>query len=179
MKKQISFVNIVLIFISLVFFIFWINANDEKSELAQANKELKIDLISEKEVSKIYDLTETFIKKSSIGKHGSLLTGFAKDEYKKALEVSHDHTDYESDVLDSVEIINVSAIKEGTDKAKSYAIYKVSYNNNPNSDAVTTQRIIYLTLIAKWEKINKGYKVYEYKIDLLKDSLDEYLKEIK
>lgn len=178
-QKQITVTNFILGILCMITIFFAIHIDsgkDElKNEIAQLNKELE----EEKESSTIYDKTIEFIKLSSEAKHESLLTGKAKEEYELALEQEGKEDHHHShNTLDKYEIDNIYVVKTDKDKANSYAIFRLYYKNNSNSDSITTQRILTLSLITSWEKTEDGYKVNDYKINLLQDSLDEYLKEV-
>lgn len=180
---KISFTNFVL---GLIIFILVVISSsvyrgqkDLKDEIVRLENELK----EAHEINEIYENTRTFLKLSSEGKHGEFLTGKAKEEYEKALEQEGfgvwegNHTQ-ESDVK-NVEILHISAEKVSDSEAKSNVVYRVFQSNNPYVDNITTQRILTLVLIADWVETKDGYKVYNYKINLLEDSLDEYLRDLQ
>ncbi|MBU8732520.1 hypothetical protein KM915_20950 [Cytobacillus oceanisediminis] len=180
MKINISIGNFILACICLCLIFLAFSFQSDKNELKTEINELKKQIKQEQEAEKVYDKTIEFIEKSSVAKHKSLLTGKALEEFKKAVkEKGHDDDhNHPSNVLDKVEVQNVFTVMESNKQVKSYAIYRVFYNNNPSTDMINTQRILTLTMISYWKNTKDGYKVFDYKIDVLQDSLDEYLKEI-
>lgn len=178
--KKITFTNIILSMLILFISTLYISSFSDKKELEKEIATLESDLKKEKQVATIYDRTNEFIQSSSEAEHGNLLTGQAKKEFQKALEEHGKEEDnHYKNTIDHVEIINIFALKTNENEYKSYAVYRVFYNNNPDTNEITTQRIVDLTLIADWEKENGEFKVFKYKIDILKDSIDEYLKELE
>lgn len=178
-NKKISLLSFGLILVILALSFFTSSLYSGKQDLEKKVSSLKSELEQEQEMKKVSELTREFIEKSSEAKHGDLLTGQAKKDFEKALEEHGAKWDYHGgSVLENVEVRNVFAIRTGDNKARSYAIYQVAYANNPNSDEITTQRLLNLTLIAEWDKTKKGYKVEEYKIEVLKDSLDDYMNQL-
>lgn len=179
-NKEITFTNIILIFVCLILFIIAFTQYTSKGELKTEIETLEKELKSEKEYNLIYEKTKQFINMSSEADHYKMLTGEAKQSYEKALdEEGKDEHNHGERTVDKIEIQNVYATKTDNDKGESYAIYRVFYGNNP--DVVTpigNQRILTLTLHTKWTKEDDEYKVYSYKIDLLKDNLDDHLKEL-
>jgi len=171
--------SVILLIINLVLVIVCVNLYSNTNELKNNIKTLEKELEQEREISKIYSLTDEFIHSSSTASHEDLLTGAAKERFEEAKKERGDHEGHtHQQVLDHVEIIHISAVKTSSTTAKSHAIYKLFYNYNPETDDIATQRILYITLIAEWEKTKNGFKVNDYKINLLKDSIDEYLKEL-
>jgi hypothetical protein len=178
-NKKISLLSFVLFLMILILSFFTSSLLSNQQELEEEILSLKSELEQEQDMEKVSELTKEFIEKSSEAKHGDLLTGQAKKDFKEALEKHGAKWDYHGgSVLENMEVRNVFAIRTGDNKARSYAIYQVAYANNPDSDEITTQRILNLTLIAEWDKTKNGYKVEEYKIELLKDSLDEYMNQL-
>nr|WP_173026416.1 hypothetical protein [Aeromonas sp. Ne-1]AKO69701.1 hypothetical protein [Aeromonas sp. Ne-1] len=150
------------------------SSNDYKNQINDLEKELQ----GQREVENVVALTKEFIEKSSVGQQKDLLTGSAKEMYEKALAnkgISEDeHLENESS-LEDVNIINVFSERNENNSITSYAMYQSIYEMNPNSDTEVSQRIVSFSLTATWDKTKDGYKVSDYKIDLLKDSLDDYL----
>ena len=181
MKKKISYST--FFYWAIIFCLILItlktisHVNEYKSEIKQLENVIK----EEKEIDSIKSLTEEFIEKSSVGQHGELLTGSAREEYEIALKneglEEHEHLEEEGH-LEKYDLINTFSESIDEKTARSYAIYKAYYGNNPNSNSITTQRVLFLSLTADWMKTEDGFKVYNYKIDLLQDSLDEQLKEM-
>lgn len=182
MKLEVTLTNIILTVLILILGIMSLTFYNNQDDLRDEASELREKLKEEQETSLIFEETEEFIKQASVGKHYEFLVGKAKKEYEKALEeLGKDvHLDDHGErVFDSVDVKNIFVKKNGNDKATSYAIYLVKYNNNPDTDNITTQRLISFTLIADWVQTEDGYKVESYKIDLLQDSLDQQLSEME
>lgn len=175
---KISLSNVILIAILLLISFLYYSSFSEKRDLKTEITQLKNELKKEKETSNLYELTKTFIQKSSEAKHGDMLTGQAKQDYQQAIQNKEVNTDQEHNTVDHVDIQNVFVVKTKDEEIKSFAIYRVFYNNNPSSHDITTQRILDLTLIANWKKEKNQFKVSNYEINLLQDSNDKYLKEL-
>lgn len=177
--KKITFSNLILVLLLAVVSSFYISSFSDISDLNEEIESLKIELEEEKEVSVIHERTEEFIEKASVAEHADLLTGQAKESLEKAREEHgvHWHGDNQ-DTLNRLDIKNISVVKTKEDGIKSYAIYQAYYNNNPETDDIKTQRILTISMIANWEKDKDQYKVFEYTIDLLQDSNDEFLKDL-
>lgn len=180
LKKELTFTNIILIFVALIFFIIAYSQFTSKSELNKEVESLNEKLEKEKEYNNLYNLTKQFIELSNEGEHYTLLTGEAKSSYERALEQLGKEEHYHvRRTVDNVEVLNVYAVKTGDSEGESFAIYRVYYGNNPEVETpITKQQILTMTLQAKWIKEEEGYKVYSYKIDLLQDSLDEYMRNL-
>ncbi|MEB6550210.1 hypothetical protein MXL46_14030 [Heyndrickxia sporothermodurans] len=180
-KKQISFTVLILLFTILILLIALFKTYSYIDTYKDEINSLKEEVKSEKELQNVYKLTHDFIEKSSVGQHGDLLTGAAKENYIEALKskgISEHKHDEEDGHLDDYDLINTYVHENEDNTATSYAIYKVYYSNNPNSDSINSKRILVLSLTANWEKTNDGYKVFDYKIDLLEDSLDKDLQKM-
>lgn len=183
-RKRIKFsiTNLILIFVSLILFIITVTQISAKNDLIVELESKEMELKLEKEHKKLYDITTEFIKDSSKGEHYQYLTGKAKKSFENQLEQSgkepHDHYHGET-LVDSIDINNIYAVKTDKEYGESFSIYKVTYGNSTEYDTPTNmQQILTFTLQAKFQKVDGEYKVYSYKIDLLKDSLDEYIQEV-
>lgn len=176
MKREISLMNFFLLLICIVLTFITISFNSDIRELKKEKEILNQNLLEEQEMKLVSELTEKFINKSSVGEHGELLTGSSKKDFLAAVELHRGDSDnHGASTMENASINNIFSFRKGPGEARSYAIYQVTYKNNPNSDSPITKNIISLSLIADWKKTKEGYKVENYKIDVLKDSLDEYL----
>lgn len=175
--KKLSLLNVILAIVIVVLLGTSISLYSDKAQLYKENSRLEIALKDEKETGDITKLTKDFIEKSSVGKQGDMLIGEAKKRFDQEVNKKGiDSEDYGQQLLKKVYIINVFSVKKGKDKATSYAIYSLSYKFSPTQkDDVGQERIVYLCMKANWQEVKGKYKVYNYKIELLKDSLDDYL----
>lgn len=177
--KKITFSNLMLVLLLAVISSLYITSFSDIKALKNENEELKKKLKEEKEVSVIYERTIEFIEKASVAEHGDFLTGEAKENLENAkAEHGDDYHDDIQNTLDRLDIKNVSVVKTKDDGIKSYAIYQAFYNNNPKTDDITTQRILTMSVVANWKKENGQFKVFNYTVDLLQDSADEFLKDL-
>jgi hypothetical protein len=177
--KNITLVNLILI-LSLVFISsLFLSSFSEKKELKSEIYHLKKELEDEKKTSVIYEKTKIFLEKLSSADHGDMLTGIAKETFEEAKkEHSKDLDHHGVSALDHIEVRNIFIAKMKDDNYKAFAIYRVYYNKNLQASDIKTQRIFDLTLIADWKKSKSTYKVFDYKMDILRDSLDQHLKEM-
>ena len=132
MKLEVTLTNIILTILILILGITSLTFYSNQDELRDEASKLKDQLKEEKEISIVFEETKQFIKQASVGNHYEFLVGKAKEEYEKALEdlgKDVDMDDHGERVFDSVDIKNVFVEKTGGDKATSYAIYLVKYNN--------------------------------------------------
>ncbi|WP_430510711.1 hypothetical protein [Gottfriedia solisilvae] len=177
-KNKLSGTNFLLCLVSVLLALGLFNSYSNNKELKKKLHKEKVKLAQEKEVSVIYDLTQVFLEKSSFAKQGELLTGEAKKQYDAARDEDV-HEDEGTELVEEVKADHVFAVKTSGNKAKSYAIYKVVYKNGNSlvDKNSPDSRIVYFTLNADWKKVKDTYKVNHYEINLLKDSMDQYLSE--
>lgn len=177
--KKITFSNLMLVLLLAVISSLYITSFSDIKDLKNENDELEKKLKEEKQVSVLYERTKEFIEKASVAEHEDFLTGEAKENLENAkAEHGDDYHDDSHNTLDRLNFINVSVVKTKNDGIKSYVIYQAFYNNNPETDDITTQRILTMSVVTDWKKENGQYKVFNYTVDLLQDSADEFLKDL-
>ncbi|AEA19237.1 TPA: hypothetical protein QCW10_006032 [Bacillus thuringiensis] len=181
-QKKIPIINFLLILFLVISSLYSFSVYKKNKEINNDIHLLEEKLKKEKEISVIYDRSKEFIEKSSIADHGDMLTGQAKEMFEDAIkqkeregaEDSRSHS-----ILERTDIDHIFAVKTGDNTAKSYAIYKSIYNSNPYATDSMPQQVMTLTMIVDWEKVNGEYKVSDYRINVLKNSLDDYLKSLE
>lgn len=175
-KKSTTDVKVyILVLILTIVIAFAFNFYNKQAELKDEINSLQKDLENERDYNKLYDNTKKFIDLASNGEHLSMLSGKAKNEMESFLEEKGVNNHHHESLVENIELLNVFATKTEKDKGESYAMYRVYFENT--NAPVEFQEIQTLSLHAKWEKVDSEYKVYDYKIHLLKDTLDEYIKE--
>lgn len=178
--KKSTTINIILGLLLIILGALALSQYNERKNLENIIDELNKELDSEREYNEIYANTKRFIELSGNANHSALLTGKAKEEFEEALKNkglnAQNHVEA---IIEDVQILNVYGTKTGNETGESYAIYQIHYGNSDEYDTpLAMQRVLTLSLHAKWEKVDNTYKVYDYQIHLLEDSLDKYLREL-
>lgn len=176
--KKVTLLTFFLIIAVIALGVLVFNQWDKNSELITEIDRLKNHLELEQEDSLLYDETLKFINLLNHGKHASMVTGDLKEELEAQLE-EDPKENHGMNLVEKTEINNVYAVKTGSDTGESYGIFRVYYGMDSSVETpITQQQILSLTIHLKWIKKDGFYKVYDYEVGFLKDTMDDYIEEL-
>lgn len=180
MKAKLSLHHVLLYLALMLCLVIIFQQFTKNNDLKKENHSLNVNLEKSKETSLITALTKQFIEKTTTGDQKSMLSPEATAKLEQDIKNQGQSTEGSDNLLENVEVLNCFAKKISDNTAISYGIYKLNYKYNENQPSSSgIKRYIILTVIIDWQKIKDTYKVQTYHISLLKDSLDDYLKNIQ
>ncbi|MEN0645525.1 hypothetical protein MKY91_20380 [Alkalicoccobacillus gibsonii] len=166
-------ISIILIF-GCVFL--GVTLNGKISDIKYLESELEESqalLEAEKETGVLRVTMEKFIGSSGETMR-DFLTGQALLEFD-SVELMADPEDLDNDtysIADNLTVINISANKTAIDKGEAFAIYEIEYYvETPEGDYEFYNLL--MSMKAEFVKTSEGYKVNNYSLDLLKDTVDD------
>lgn len=171
--------NIALILISMTLIIslnLYFSEKNKRIDFEEQMNEWKKVAESEQELPSLNNHAIEFVNALNNGKHKQYLTGEALNVYNLALEDENleleENEEYIDQTLQDVKILLSNTQLDKKKRASSKVLYQVHYTgifDNPNI-GVVDQRILTFVMTIDWKK-DKQFKVNNYRLDLLEDTM--------
>lgn len=172
MKKNIVIVLLSVFLLGLI--MLYTKEKDERSKYETEMNEWKSIALQEQEIPTINNRANEFIQALTKGEHKKFLTGKALKEYNAALseDFTEEHEHYnESDTQDINILITNSQVKEHGVVSK--VLYQLHYKSifDNEEKGIVDQRILTLIMTLNWLEDGEEYKIDQYKLTLLDDTM--------